>query len=64
VVFGLVFGALARGASWLSEKHARLVFLLLVFVPHVAHEFSGDVPSVVAGFVWFMDRLGTTAGFA
>lgn len=57
LLFGIVFGGVARLSSSVSPRHGRIVFVALVLGPEILRGVMGDVPGLVSGFAELIDLL-------
>ena len=57
LLFGVVFGSVARLSSSVSPRHGRVVFVALVLGPEMLRTVMGDVPALVSGFAELIDLL-------
>jgi len=55
ILFGIVFGCLARFASHVSPRHGRIVFAALVLGPELLRSVFDDVPTLIAAFGGLID---------
>jgi len=57
LVFGAVFGGLARLSSRLGPRQGRAVFAFLVFFPYAMSEVFPGAPNLVSTFSWLIARV-------
>jgi hypothetical protein len=57
LVFGAVFGGLARLSARLSPRQGRAVFAALVFFPYAMSEVFPGAPNVISAFSWLIERV-------
>jgi hypothetical protein len=61
LLFGVVFGGVARLSSSMSPRHGRIVFVALVLGPELLSAM-GDVPGLVFGFSQLIELLFGSGG--